>query len=173
MQRFVWAVLFTLTFTSELSAQQPTPKKLTVACAADKAIFSPSDSVNLTVSLENRGSSDVYIYRTLEWVWAGVGYRLTNDRGDVLQPRERIVPLPPLPLYDKSDLVGLHPGYFFGTPLVFDLSHYKLSPGVYYVQVLFWSNYHKEDGFGLPIFTFDDGEFPSNKVRIEVHSGRE
>ncbi len=85
--------------------------------------------------------------------------------------QKHVIPLPPPPVYDKSDLVGLAPGYFFGKHLVFDLSHYKLSPGVYYVQVSYWSSYGKESGFGLPILTADDGEFRSNKVRIEVRPG--
>jgi hypothetical protein len=42
------------------------------------------------------------------------------------------------------------------------------SPGVYYLQVLYQSNYPKEEGFGLPLLTFDDGEFRSNKIQIQV-----
>jgi len=52
--------------------------------------------------------------------------------------------------------------------MLFHLSHYALSPGVYYLQVLYQSNYPKEEGFGLPLLTFDDGEFRSNKIQIQV-----
>lgn len=168
MERFACAVFFTLTVVSPLSAQRREKPVLAVSCTADKVTLAQGDSVNLTVSLENRGSSDFYIYRTLEWGWAGIGYTLTNDRGDVVHPREHVIPLPPPPVSDKSQLVGLAPGYFFGTHLVFDLSHYMLNPGVYYLQVSFRSNYGKESGFGLPIFTSEDGEFRSNKIQIEV-----
>ena len=85
-----------------------------------------------------------------------------------MHSQKHVIPPPPPPVYDKSQLVGLAPGYFFGTYLIFDLSHYSLSPGVYYVQVSYSSNYGKESGFGLPILTSQDGEFRSNKVRIEV-----
>ena len=41
-------------------------------------------------------------------------------------------------------------------------------PGTYYLQVAYQSNYRKENGLGLPILTFDDGEFRSNKIQIHV-----
>ena len=85
-----------------------------------------------------------------------------------MHPRESTIPLPPPPVYDKFQLVGLAPGYFFGTHLVFDLSRYVLSAGVYYVQISYRSNYRKEEGFGLPLLTFDDGEFRSNKIRLQI-----
>ena len=71
-------------------------------------------------------------------------------------------------MYDKSKFVGLAPGYFFGRRLAFDLSHYVLSPGVYYIEVSYRSNYRTESGFGLPILTFDDGEFRCNNIQIQV-----
>ena len=168
MKRFFCALLLTLIVVSPLLAQQREKPVLALSCTAETVTLAQGDSVNLTVSLENRGSSDFYIYRTLEWGWAGIGYRLTNDKGDVVPPRERIIPLPPPPVPDKSKLVGLAPGYFFGTHLVFDLSRYMLSPGVYYVEVSYRSNYGMESGFGLPMLTFDDGEFRSNKIQIQV-----
>ena len=168
MKRFVCAVFLTLIGVSQLLAQQREKPVLALSCTAEKVTLAQGDSVNLTVSLENRGSSDFYIYRTLEWGWAGIGYTLTNDKGDVVHPREHTIPLPPPPVSDKSELVGLAPGYFFGTHLVFDLTHYKLSPGIYYVEVSYRSNFGKESGFGLPILKFDDGEFRSNKIQIQV-----
>jgi hypothetical protein len=168
MGRFVCTLLFTLIAVSPLLAQQSERPVLAVSCTADKQSLVQGDSLNLTVTLENRGSSDVYIYRTLEWGWAGIGFTLTNEKGDVVHPQKHTIPLPPPPLYDKSQLVGLAPGYFFGTRMVFDLSHYALSPGVYYVQVSYRSNYPKEEGFGLSLLTFDNGEFRSDKIQIQV-----
>jgi hypothetical protein len=43
-----------------------------------------------------------------------------------------------------------------------------LSPGVYYVEVSYRSNYGRESGFGLPMLTSDDGEFRCNKIQILV-----
>jgi len=168
MKRFVCAVFLTLIVASPLSAQRQQKPVLALSCTAEKVTLTQGGSVNLTVRLENRGSSDFYVYRTLEWGWAGIGYTLTNDKGNVVHPRERTTPLPPPPVSDKSQLVGLAPGYFFGTHLVFDLSRYMLSPGVYYVEVSYRSNYGKESGFGLPMLTFDDGESRSNKIQIQV-----
>jgi hypothetical protein len=168
MGRFVCTLLFTLIAVSPLLAQQSERPVLAVSCTADKQSLVQGDSLNLTVTLENRGSSDVYIYRTLEWGWAGIGFTLTNEKGDVVHSQKHTIPLPPPPIYDKSQLVGLAPGYFFGTRMVFDLSHYALSPGVYYVQVSYRSNYPKEEGFGLSLLTFDDGEFRSDKIQIQV-----
>ena len=168
MKRFFCALILVLIVVSPLFAQQRERPVLVLTCTAETGTLAQGDSVSLTVSLENRGTSDFYIYRTLEWGWAGIGYTLTNKNGDVVHPRERIIPLPPPPVYDKAKLVGLAPGYFFGTHLVFDLSRYALSPGLYYIEVSYRSNYGKESGFGLPMLTFDDGESRSNKIQIQV-----
>jgi hypothetical protein len=167
MNRLACSVFLALIVTFPLSARREKPV-LVVSCTADKANVTPRDSVNLTVSVENRGLSDVYMYRTLEWGWAGIGFTLTDSKGDVVRGAKHTIPLPPPPIYDKSQLVGLAPGYFFGTHMVFDFSHYTLSPGVYFIQVSYQSNYPKEEGFGLPILTSADGEFRSNKIQIEV-----
>jgi hypothetical protein len=170
MKRFFCAAFLTLISLSfsPASAQQREKPLPALSCTADTTTMSQDDSLHLTVSLENRGSSDFYIYHALEWGWAGIGYTLTNERGDVARPRELIVPLPPPPVNDKSKLVGLAPGYFYGTRLAFDLSHYVLSPGVYYVEISYRSNYRTESGLGLPILTFDDGEFKCDKIQIQV-----
>ena len=168
MGRYVSTLLFALIAVSSLLAQQSERPMLAVSCTADKQSVVQGDSLSLTVSLENHGSSDVFIYRTLEWGWAGIGFTLTDEKGHAVHARKPIIPSPPPPIYDKSQLVGLAPGYFFGTRMVFHLSHYALSPGVYYIQVSYQSYYPKEEGFGLPILTFDDGEFRSNKIQIQV-----
>jgi hypothetical protein len=168
MTRFVSSAFFALALASPLLGQQREKPVLYVSCIADKVNVTSGDSVSLTVSLENHGSSDVYVYRTLEWGWAGIGFTLTNNKGDVVHAKKYVTPLPPPPIYDKSQLVGLSPGYFFGTHMFFDLSAYALSPGVYFIQVSYQSNYPKEEGFGLPILTFDDGEFRSDKIQIQV-----
>lgn len=169
MNRLVFSAFFALTVVPTLLAQQREKPVLHLSCAADKVTVTSADSVSLTVSLENRGSSDVYIYRTLEWGWAGIGFTLTNSKGDVVHAKKYTYPLPPPPVYDKSQLVGLAPGYFFGTHMVFDFSHYTLSPGVYFIQVSYQSNYPREEGFGLPILTSEDGEFRSNRIQIQVN----
>ena len=168
MRHFICPLLFALIAVSPLLAQQSERPVLAVSCIADKHSLVQGESLNLTVTLENHGSSDVFIYRTLEWGWASIGITLTDKKGHVVHGRKPNIPLPPPPIYDKSQLVGLAPGYFFGTHMVLHLSHYELSAGVYYVQVSYQSNYPKEESFGLPILTFDDGEFRSNKIQIQV-----
>lgn len=69
---------------------------------------------------------------------------------------------------DKSELVGLEPGYFYGRHLDFALSDYDLKPGRYFMAFKYQSYYHDRDGFGLPILTWDDGEMVSNKIEISI-----
>jgi len=85
-----------------------------------------------------------------------------------MRPRQRIIPLPPQPVSDKSKFVGLAPGYFFGTHLAFDLSRYVLNPGVCYVEVSYRSNYGTDSGVGLPMLTSGNSEFRCNKIQIQV-----
>jgi hypothetical protein len=67
MRRIVCPLFLTLVVVSAVFAQHRERPVLALSCTADKVNLAPSDSVNLTVSLENRGSSEFYIYRTLEW----------------------------------------------------------------------------------------------------------
>ena len=168
MKRFVCAAFLTLTAISYAAAQKPERPVLVVSSTSDKVSYSPQDSVQLNFSLENRGSAIFYVYRTLEWGWAGLRFRFTDAGGNILpSPWLGRPPIPP-PVYDKSQLVGLEPGYFFGTHLSFPLSRFNLKPGTYYLEVAYQSNYPKEEGFGLPILTSDDGVYLSNKVEIDV-----
>ncbi len=167
MRHFVCIVLFALLPVVSLLARQEGRPVLGLSCTADKPSYTVGDSVHLTITLENRGSSEFYVYRTLEWGWAGIGFTLTDATGHTVPARKPSIPLPPLPIYDKSQLVGLDPGYFYGTYLFFDLSHYDLKAGLYYLQVSYQSNYSGRS-FGLPLLTFADGKFQSNKVQIEI-----
>ena len=166
MKRFVCSVFFTLTAVSPLVGQQA--KKLAVSCTADKASYTRDDTVNLTVALENRSSSKPYVYGILECGWAGLKFGFTDMGGHGVPAPWPGIPPPPPPVYDKSQLVGLAPGYFFGTHIAFDLARFNLKPGTYYFQVAYQSQYHKDQGFGLPILTSEDGEFFSNKVQIRI-----
>lgn len=168
MKRFDSTVLFTLTVVSPLVAQRTEKPVLALSCTAGKASYTRDDTVILTVTLENRGSSKLYVYGTVEWGWAGLRFRFTDSDGHELPAQWLGIPPPTPPVYDKSQLVGLDPGYFFGTHIGFPLSQYKLKPGTYYLQVAYQSPYHKGDGFGLPILTFDDGNSLSNKVEVRI-----
>jgi len=170
MQRFACAVLVALSMVGSLYGQAKTKPVLRVSCTADKRIYAANDTVDLTVTLENVGQSDFYIYRNVAWGWAGIGFRLVDAKGDMVQPRQPSILLPPPPVYDKSQLVSLARAYFYGTHLAFDLTHYALAPGVYDIEVSYRSNYGEDNSFGLPILTFADGSFVSNKVQIEIHS---
>lgn len=169
MRRLFGFVLFAvLPVSTSLFARQEERPALSVSCSANRSSYAPKDTVNLTLTLENRGSSDFYVYRTLEWGWAGVRFRLTDAAGHTVPEPSSAPSLPAPPIYDKSDLVGLAPGYFFGTHLRIDLSRYQLNSGVYYIQVAYQSNHPHEEGFGLPTITMADGAFFSNKVQIDV-----
>ncbi len=168
MQRFVCTMFIVCLAVVSLNGQEKTSPSLRVSCSADKRSYAANDAVDLTIALENIGSSDFYIYRNVEWGWAGIGFKLFDAKGNVVQAKQRSIPLPPPPVYDKTQLVSLARGYFYGTHLAFDLSHYALEPGVYSIEVSYRSNYSKTSGFGLPILTFADGEFLSNRVPIEI-----
>ena len=170
MQRFVCTAVIALLAIGSLFAQEKTRPVLRVSCTADKPIYAASDTVNLTVTLENAGPSDFYIYRTVEWGWAGIWFRLIDASGNTVRPWEHHMPPPPPPPVDKSQLVGLVPGYFFGTHLPFDLSRFVLRPGVYVIEVSYQSIISKDAGFGLPVLTVADGTFLGNKVQVEVRS---
>jgi hypothetical protein len=71
-------------------------------------------------------------------------------------------------LRDKSELVGLEPGYFYGRHFDFALSDYNVKPGTYFIEFKYQSYYRDRDGFGLPILTWDDGEIISNKIEISI-----
>lgn len=169
MKGFVCNGVIALLTVSSLLAQQRTRPSLRVSCTADRSSYAPSDTMNLTTTVENVGRTDVYVYGTMEWGWAAIGFKLTDETGHAMPLRKRIDPLPPPPVYDKSQLVGLAPGYFFGTHLAFPLSDYDLKPGVYYLVVSYHSDHFANEGFGLPILTSADGEYVSNKVQLEIH----
>ena len=58
------------------------------------------------------------------------------------------VPPPPPPLRDRSQLVELREGYFYGAHLLFDLALYDLKPGAYFIQTSYRSYYRAADGLG-------------------------
>ena len=171
MQRSVRLLLFAVLAGSSSVAGQEAKPVLSVTCAADRPSYTQHDSLILTLTMENRGASEFYVYRTLEWGWAGIRFRLTDAAGGIVPEPNHSIPPPPPPISDKSQLVGLAPGYFFGTHIPFTLSRYNLKPGVYYLQIAYQSLYPHEAGFGLPIVTFADGAFLSNKVKFDVRPG--
>jgi hypothetical protein len=71
-----------------------------------------TNSIDLSISLGNIGLSDIYLYKTLEWSWAGVRFRLTNSSGKAVELRNWTVPPPPPPLYSKEQLAGIAPTCF-------------------------------------------------------------
>jgi hypothetical protein len=98
-------------------APQDERPALSVTCSADRPSYAPSDTVKLTLTVENRVSSGFYVYRTVEWGWAGVRFRLTDAAGNsVPEPGGNRPSLPTPPIYDKSQLVGLAPERSLGSP---------------------------------------------------------
>jgi hypothetical protein len=165
----ITAWVFLLFVSSLVSAQQKTTPKLHVSCSLEPGSSAPNGILDLNISIENVGTSDIYLYRPIEWGWAGVRFRVINSEGRVVEMKNWTVPPPPPPVYGKENLVGIAPTYFYGTHMHINLrEYYDLKPGIYYFQVSYRSNYRAEDGFGLPMLTFQDGDFLSNKVRIEI-----
>ena len=164
----LWACFVSLVVTFAV-AQGPKKPVLIAACVDQKASYAPTETVNLTVTIENRGTSRFYLYRPLEWGWTGLWFGLLDATGNRVRPKQPVMaPLPPPPLGDKGELVGLEPGYFYGRHLDFALSDYDLKPGTYFIAFKYQSYYHQRDGFGLPILTRDDGEIVSNKIEISI-----
>jgi hypothetical protein len=150
-------------------AQGPKNPMLVATCVNQKASYAPAETVELMVTIENRGASSFCVYRPLEWGWSGLWRGLLDATGRPVRPKRPVVAaLPPPPLADRSQLVELEPGYFYGRQLKLALSDYDLKPGAYFVAFKYRSNYHAEDGFGLPILTWDDGEIVSNNVEFSI-----
>jgi len=150
-------------------AQAPKKPSLIAACTDQKAWYTATETVNLTITIENRGTSTFYVYRPLEWGWTGLWFGLLDSTGNRVRPKQPVIaPLPPRPLGDKSELVGLEPGYFYGEHLDFALSDYDLKPGTYFLAFKYQSYFHERDGFGLPILTSEDGEIVGNKIEISI-----
>ena len=169
MRGFYGGLFISMLFAGSLLAQQPSKPKLNVSCTAEAASLRSSDTLELKISIENVGASDVYLYQNIEWGWAGIRFRLTNANGDVIPVRQHLAPpLPPPPIRGKEQLVRLAPTYFYGTHEALSMGLFDLKPGIYFLRVSFASNYHAWQGFGLPILTHEDGEFLSNDVRIEI-----
>ena len=80
MQRFACTVLIALSVVSSFYGGKARPA-LRVSCTADKRSYAANEAVDLTVTLENVGTSDFYIYRNVEWGWAGIGSILSMRRG--------------------------------------------------------------------------------------------
>jgi len=162
-------ILFVSLVFSLTVAQEPKKPALVIARVDQKTSYTPTETVNLTVTVENRGKSAFYIYRPLEWGWTGLWFHLLDAKGNPVRLRQPVTaPLPPPPLGDKSELVGLEPDYFYGRHVEFALSDYDLKPGSYFIGFKYQSYYHERDGFGLPILTWDDGEFVGNKIEISI-----
>ena len=150
-------------------AEGPKKPALIATCVDQKASYAPTETVNLTVSIENRGTSRFYLYRPLEWGWTGLSFGLLDATGNRVRPKQPFIsPLPPPPLRDKSEFVELEPGYFYGRHLDFTLSDYDVRPGTYFIEFKYESYYPEREGFGLPILASDDGEITSNKVEIFI-----
>ena len=121
--RFSLGVCLALLVVTFGMAQSPRRPALLAACVDQKASYTPTETVNLNVSIENRGTSPFYIYRPLDWGWTGLWFALLDATGNRIRPRQPVIaPLPPPPLGDKSELVELDPGYFYGRHLDFALS---------------------------------------------------
>ena len=167
--RFGLSVFFVSLVVSLAAAEGPKKAALVAACMDRETSYTTTDAVNFTVMIENRGTSTFYVYRPLEWGWTGLWFRLLDASGKPVQPKQRVnAPLPPPPVGDKSQLVGLEPGYFYGRQLDFALSDYDLKPGTYFIAFKYQSYYHERDGLGLPILTWDDGEIIGNRIEISI-----
>ena len=162
------AVIILLTTVLSAAAQQSTRPDVELVCAAKRASYSPRGSVELAVSFQNQGSSEVYVYNVIEWGWTGLRFRLLDSAGHGVALRKPLPVPPPPPPFDKSQLVELREGYFYGAHLLFNLALYDLKPGSYFIQCSYRSYYRAAAGFGLPILTWDDGEFVSNRVEVQI-----
>jgi hypothetical protein len=167
--RFDVGVCFALLVATCGVAQNPKEPALVVACVDTRASYAPSETVHLTVAVENRGTSPFYVYRPLEWGWTGLWFGVLDATGKPVRPKQPLIaPLPPPPLSDRSELVEVDPGYFYGRHLDFALSAYDLNPGTYFIAFKYRSEYHQSDGFGLPMLSWEDGEIVAHRIEFFV-----
>jgi hypothetical protein len=167
--RFGLGVCFAFLVVTVCPGQAPRKPILLAACADQRTSYAPTDTVDLTVTIENGGTTSFYIFRPLEWGWTGLWWGLSDAANNPVRLKHPVLaPLPPPPLRDKSELIELEPGYFYGRQLRLALSDYHLNAGKYFIWFRYGSSYHTEEGFGLPILTSDDGEIVANKIEISV-----
>src|SRR5450631_657706 len=70
--RFGLWVCFVSLMATFAVAQGSKKPALIAACMDRKAWYMTTETVNLTVTIENRGRSTFYVYRPLEWGWTGL-----------------------------------------------------------------------------------------------------
>jgi hypothetical protein len=119
--------------------------------------------------IENRGASPFYVYEPLEGGWTGLWFGILDTTGKPVRPKRPILaPPPPPPLKDKSELIELDEGYFYGRHLDLGLGDFDLKHGKYFIAVKYRGEYSKADGFGLPLLSREDGEAVADKIEIFV-----
>jgi hypothetical protein len=168
MKRLCCAVV-SLLLVASATAKEAVKPSVRVLCSAGKTSYTPGDNVDLAISIHNQGSSALYVFKTIEWGWTGLRFRLMDSAGHAVTPRAGSLPIPPPPPpANKSQFVELDEGYFYGAHQLFPLNIYDVRPGTYFIQVSYQSYYKSSDVPGVRILTSDDGEFRSNKVEIHV-----
>jgi hypothetical protein len=150
-------------------AQGPRKPVLVAECVKQQPFYAPTGAVDVTVTIENGGTTSFYVYRPLEWGWTGLWWGLSDAANKPVRLKHPLTaPLPPPPLGDKSELVELEPAYFYGRRIRVALSDFDLKPGTYFIWFKYRSNYRADEGFGLPILSSDDGEIVANTIKISV-----
>jgi hypothetical protein len=162
---------------SQVSQQTETSsaaQRIKVTTWTDRGKYSLGDSVRINVSLENTGSEEVYIDRRMFWTGLSGGLKLEIDdeNGNALDAQVLSDAMLPAPNpEDKSILIRLDEGFFYGTFVNLRVKSFFPKPGKYFINVTYHSMLAKEfvapQLRGLPALWWGTS-IASDPVRIDV-----
>lgn len=152
-----------------------TGQPVAVLIRTDREMYSPNDTVKLSVALQNNSDATIYLDRRMFWGGLVGGLKLEiNDAQGNPVPSHVLADalMPPPKAGDTRILVQLDSGFFYGTWLNLPIKDSFPRPGRYAIRVIYKSWLRKEfvapQLRALPVLWADTPAIVSQPVWIEV-----
>lgn len=131
---------------------------LAVSLSSNRTVGLLSDSITLTVMVENVGTEPIFVYGKLDWgASSSLFLFVEDDKGENVPMSFLEDTLPATPsCKDKTLFVKLNPGHFLGTTRTDKLSDLVPSPGTYHFQVYYRGPVSKRFAPGSPAWGIED-----------------
>lgn len=165
---FLAAVISSFAFSPLVGAEVPqTPLRVVTQCSIQSVAI--NDNVGITVTFENAGPDDLWLFGNLKWGFRG-GLTLH------VSPWTADGPLPVFvdhgeftaaELRDESSIVRLQPGTFFGLTRRFNVDDLVRTPGTYTIWIEYISPIPKPLG-SRPVWSAEQGSIFSRAVTLRV-----